>query len=133
MRKKNPTTSQVDLDRMFKERMKQFQEQRTAKVTAHDKKTYISFAVHDFVTETSAKEITKLLDLMRVKYQVFTKYISANEPENGNDNTEDAITIEIEADDSAIAEYIQRFIDNNYTLTWKQTTTIETNKSLQNT
>ena len=120
MSKNKPTMSQADLDRVFEENMKQFQTQRTAKVTAHDNKTYISFAVYDEITGPSAKEITKLLDLMRVKYEVFIAFIPANSPENDtNEDTQNAITIEVEGEEPAIAACIQKFIENNYMLPWK--------------
>ena len=118
MSKKKPPISQADLDRMFNEQMHTYMARRTAKISSHDNKTFITFAVYDDISGASAKEITKLLDLMRVKYEVFTTYVSINTPE-GDDETTNAITIEVEGADLAIADYIQKFIDNNYTLLWQ--------------
>lgn len=121
MSKKKPTVSQADLDRVFEERMKQFQAQRAAKITSDANKAYVSFAVYDQVTGPCAREITKLLELMRVKYEVFTTYVAVNTPNSdASDDARNAITIEVEGEDPAIAAYIQKFIDNNYALPWKQ-------------
>lgn len=78
MPKKNPTISQAELDRLYEQAMQKWQDQHVPKITTQNQKTIISLDAYDDINHASAQEIIKLLNLMRVKYETFTRYIATN-------------------------------------------------------
>lgn len=112
--KKNPPIPQEEIDRLVKLEMEKRRAQHTPKITTQESKTFISFDEWDDISDATAQRIIKLLDLMGIKHDP----VMSNKPDSDGFGFTPTVTIEIDGNNPKIADYVQKFIDNNYTLPW---------------
>lgn len=88
-------------------KMKEYEEQHKPWVEVKHGNTYVGYNIQDYITEGGMTYIRKLLRLMHLDF-----YISYPI------NDDKKYYLIIEGEDKARADYIQKFIDNGYRLTW---------------
>ena len=114
--KKNPPISQEEIDRLVQQEMEKWRAQHTPKITTNDSKTFISFDEWDDISDATAQRIIKLLDLMCVKHIT----VMGNKPDlHFGFGYIPAVTIEIDGNPQEVSTYVQKFIDNKYTIPWR--------------
>lgn len=110
MAKKN-RINEEELNRLFKERMKeyeaQFLKEHTTVIEMKYGKTFIKFFNMDDININISRKISKLLDLMNVEYAY------------GITGIENETFYSFNEEDTERAAFIQTFIDNGYRLMWK--------------
>lgn len=84
---------------------KQFLEEHTYKVYTFDGRTYVTCKTRDYITRECETYLWKLLQLMGLEIIV--------------SNGLNEYGLAIEGDDPERAAFIQKFIDDGYTLKWK--------------
>lgn len=102
------TEIQEEVDRTIAEYVKEYEKKHTAWVVLKNGYTYVGCDVYDTVTGTIISCLKQLVKLMDVEYSV--KYPFADDEE---------YCLVIEGEDKARAEFIKKFIDNGYKLSWK--------------
>ena len=100
--------SQEEINKLMEEKRKEYIKQHTAWIYLKNGNTYIGYDVLDYMTKNLMFSLRKLIELMDVKYSI--KY-----PFGDNKSC----YIIIEGEDEIRAEFIQKFFDNGYKLTWK--------------
>lgn len=104
---------EIDLivQQKMKEYEKQFIEEHKANISMKHGNTYISFKKYDHVTEKLIKKLEVLFDLMQIEFtwSFFGK----------NFDQENDFVFYLEKEDKERAEFIQKFINNGYKLTWR--------------
>lgn len=106
-RKKKEIPTQEEIDKLLEEKIKEYEKQRIAWVCMKHKNTYVGFDVCDHITGKAMGYIRKLMELMNVEYAISYPF--------GDDRK---YYIIIEGEDKARADFIQKFIDNGYRLSW---------------
>lgn len=84
---------------------KQFEEEHKFKVYTFDKRTYITCKINDYITRECESYLIRLLQLMNIEYAALS--------------TLEEYGLSIEGDNLERAVFIQKFIDDGYTLKWK--------------
>ena len=105
-RKESPTLEEIY--ELLEEKRKEYIEQHTAWIHLKNGNTYIGYDMLDYITEKLMISLRKLIELMDLKYSIKYPF--------GNDKS---YYIIIEGEDKERAEFIQKFFDNGYKLTWK--------------
>lgn len=110
-RKKKTALSQEELDRLMEETVKKYEEeyekQHTAWITLKNGYTYIGYDVCDYITEKLMFSLKKLIELMGVSYSTICSF-----------NEDEEYYIILDGEDTTRAEFVQKFFDNGYKLSW---------------
>lgn len=107
-KKKFQADVNAEIEAMLAEAEEKWKEDHAPKISMKYGNTYISFRLFDHITQTAMSTIHLLLRLMRIKFSVSFPF-----------SEDDSYFTMFEGEDSARAEYIQRFVDNGYRLDWK--------------
>ena len=99
--------SQEEFDKLFEEKMKEYEERHKFKVETKYGNTYIFCEEYDYITQKLEIELSNLFHLMDIEYSIQPKIFDMEH-----------FSFIIDGDDNARAEYIQKFIDNGYRLKW---------------
>lgn len=102
-----------DKDEIMKQYMEKFTKAHTAKIVAKYENTYVSFEKIDIITEKYIAKLKQLFDLMDINYSVRMSHFSQLE-----DSEEDEYCFIIYDEDSNRMEFIKKFINNGYKLTY---------------
>ena len=97
--------SDIDIDALVKEKMKQYELDHTFKVETKYGNTYVFCKEYDYITQKSEEKLRSLFHLMNVEY-----YIQPAILQN--------FSFILEGEDRERADFIQRFINNGYILKW---------------
>lgn len=107
-RRKEKTLSQEEIDKRIEEAVKKSREEdekeHTAWIVLKNGYTYIGYDVYDQITEKLMSSLRKLITLMGVSYSIRWPF--------------DEYYIILDGEDTARAEFIQKFFDNGYKLSW---------------
>lgn len=101
------TYTQEDIDKLIAERLKEYETERTAWIEMKHGYTYVGYNVLDQITEYSMEYLRMLLRLMNVDFSIKYPF--------GEDKQYYLI---LKGEDKARAEFIQKFFDNGYRLSW---------------
>ena len=107
MRKNNEKITTEQIDELVCEKIKEYEKQHLAWIDLKHGNTYIGFDVYDYVTEKSMSKLKQLLDFMCVKYAVYYPFMGDGKS-----------YLILEGEDKARADFIQKYIDNGYRLSW---------------
>lgn len=108
MRRKNEVIlTQEEIDRLVKEKTDEYFKKHTAWIRLKYGNTYVGFDVCDIITEKLICRIRTLFELMGVKYSISYPF-----------DIDKSYYFIIDGEDKARAEFIQKFIDNGYKLSW---------------
>lgn len=105
--KRKSIEEQEMIDIKLKEYMENFKKKHTPWIILKYGCTYVGYDIKDHITEDLMADLRKLLELMGVKF-------SAKYP-FGEDESYYFI---LEEEDKERAEFIQKFFDNGYKLSW---------------
>ncbi len=96
--------SKPNIDELVKQAMLEYQQAHTTKIVRKYGNTYVTVYREDVY-----EKMQILFDLMQIQYSVdLTKWFS-----------DEKIVFMISGDDEKRADFIQKFIDNRYRLTWE--------------
>lgn len=105
---RKPIEQQEQIDKKIAEYVKEYEKKHTAWVVLKNGNTYIGCDVYDTVTEIIISNLRQLIKLMGIEYSI--KYPFADDIE---------YYLVIEGEDKARADFINKFIDNGYKLSWE--------------
>lgn len=110
---KKAKMSQEEIDRLIKEKLEEhdrkFKEEHTPWISLKYGNTYVGYNVYDYMTEEAMIRLEKLLELMNVKYSIRVPF-SCDEDKS--------FYLLIKGEDKARADFIQKFFDSGYKLSW---------------
>ena len=109
--KNNQHIDKEEIDRLVKEKMEEWNQKHIAKIELKYGNTYISYGTHDYITDRSMYILQKLFELMGIVYSTYIPF--------GEEKEEGGCYISIDGEDQERAEFIRKFIDNGYKLSWK--------------
>ena len=95
------------IDKKMAEYVADFKKKHTAWIILKYGCTYVGYDVYDQVTEYTMNDLRKLLQLMNVEFSIKYPF--------GDDESYYLI---LEGEDKDRAEFIQKFFDNGYKLSW---------------
>lgn len=98
----------MTVEEIMAECKKEYEESHTAKIKLEYGNTYVSFGEMDYVTTKNMQKINTLLDLMGIEYWVGYPFKEGN-----------SFYVMFKGEDPERADFIRRFIDNGYKLSWK--------------
>lgn len=104
---KKPVVNKEEFDRLLAEKMAEYEKKHTAWIDLKHGCTYIGYDVQDHVTELLMDSLRKLMELMDIAYCVKHSF--------GEDKS---YYLTLEGEDKARADFIQKFFDNGYRLSW---------------
>ena len=104
---KKTRITQEEVDKMLEEKLREYERDRTAWVVLKNGYTYVGYNVADYVTDRLMDSVIKLIELMGVEFSI--KYPFGEDKE---------FYVTIEGEDEARAEFIHKFLNNNYKLSW---------------
>lgn len=106
-RKKKAAPTQEEINKLVEERAKEYEKQHTAWVVLGYGNTYVGYDICDHITQNLMVYLRKLMELMHVEYSI--KYPFGDDRE---------YYLILEGEDKARADFIQKFFDNGYKLSW---------------
>lgn len=104
---KTQTFTQEEVDKLLKEKMDEFIKDRMAWIHIANGETYIGYNVLDATTYEAMNLLEQLLKLMGVGYATHFPF-----------QDDEEYYLVIHGEDKDRADFIQKFIDNNYKLKW---------------
>lgn len=102
-----------DQDAIMAEYLEKFRKAHEAKVETKYGNTYVAFEKIDFVTERYIEKLKQLFELMELEYSV-----SMSKHSQFDISGEDEFCFIVFNDDAKRAEFIKKFVDNGYRLTY---------------
>ena len=108
-RPKKEFSTQEEINKLLEERMKEFEKQHTPWIIMRYGCTYVGYDIKDQLTEKMMGALRELVRLMDVQYSIKYPF--------GDD---ESYYIMFEGEDKARADFIQKFFDNGYKLTWQE-------------
>lgn len=106
-RKNNVIPTQEEIDILLKEKLDEYAKKHTAWIHLKYGNTYVGFNTYDTITEKPINCLKTLIELMGIKYSIKYPF--------GEDKKYYLI---IDGEDKERAEFIKKFIDNGYKLSW---------------
>lgn len=106
-KKSKMIVDEEEVNKLLAEKMKEFEKQHTAWIQLKYGNTYVGYDVCDIVTERLMMRLKTLIDMMGIEYSMVFPY---------GENEE--LYIMFNGEDKERADFIQKFFDNGYRLSW---------------
>ena len=110
---KKEKVNEEEVDKLLEEKLKEYTDNHTFKTKVKNGRTYVYCNDYDFITKNLEYRLKKFLDLSNIDYS-----ISFGLDKTSNIFSNKGFTFIIDGEDTSRVEHIQKFIDNDYTLTY---------------